>query len=236
MNTQPTTKGFTLIELMITITLMAIMFTIAWPNMRTFVAKTRVINRAQQVANLFRYAKGEAIRINTPIVICGDTIRSDGRANGACTANIFSAGSNDSKKSALKAFADINRNGQYNASGSNPDIDVRTIALNGNNKNPVIHIDLQYCGIASKCVSASNPKQLIFMPNGKFGTQTKNAKLAANLSRQSVIFTISDAQAKGKDPIYRRYVKVSPSGQVDVCSAKNGTSQVRNINNLDCNN
>lgn len=229
MNTQPTTKGFTLIELMITILLIAIMATIAWPNMRTFVAKTRVVNRVQQMANLFRYAKGEAIRMNAPIVICGDTIRSDGRANGKCTANIFSAGSDDSNKSALKAFADINRNGQYNAS---PDIDLRTIALNGNSDNPVVHIDLNYCDLTSKCASASSPKQLVFMPNGKFGTQTDNAKLTANLSRQSVVFTISDAQTKGNDPVYRRYVKVSPSGQVDVCSAKDDS----NINNLDCNN
>lgn len=235
MKNKQQTKGFTLVELMVTVAVMAIMAAIAWPNMRTFVAKTRVLNRTQQVANLLRYAKGEAVRMNVPIVVCGDTIRSDGRPTGRCVSDIFNSSSDNSKKSALKAFADKNRNGAYS---SNDDIDIRTISLNGNAANPVVRISMQYCDIGgSNCGASTTPAQLVFMPNGKFGVQTSSSgsttstassggttgsgsvaanTLTARLSSNTVIFTVSEVQNSGTP--YQRHIKVDPSGQVALCS------------------
>ena len=77
-------QGFTLLELMVTVVIMAIMAAIALPNMRNFVANTRVVNRSEQIANLFRFAKGEAVRMGAPVIVCGVKIRSDGRPAGEC--------------------------------------------------------------------------------------------------------------------------------------------------------
>lgn len=207
-------KGFTLIELMVTVIVMSIMAAIAYPSMSQFIAKMRVINRTQQVANLFRYAKGEAVRMGVPVVICGDTVRTDGRPSGNCTSDVFDNASDDAKKSALKAFADKNQNGAY---ASADDIELRTIPINGKTNNPVVWMSIKYCNISgSNCVAATAPVQLAFVPSGKFGAQKDVAgKLAVDLSKHTVLISLTDARAE-KDP-HTRHVKVSPSGQVDIC-------------------
>ena len=207
-------KGFTLIELMVTVVVMSIMAAIAYPSMSQFIAKMRVINRTQQVANLFRYAKGEAVRMGVPVVICGDTVRTDGRPSGTCTSDVFDKADDDAKKSALKAFADKNQNGAY---ASADDIELRTIPINGKTNNPVVWMSIKYCNISgSNCVAATAPVQLAFVPSGKFGVQKDVAgKLTVDLSKNTVLISLTDARAE-KDP-HTRHVKVSPSGQVDIC-------------------
>ena len=207
-------KGFTLIELMVTVVVMAIMAAIAYPSMSKFIAKMRVMNRTQQVANLFRYAKGEAVRMGVPVVICGDTVRSDGRPSGNCTSDVFGNADDDAKKSALKAFADKNQNGAYESAN---DIELRTISINGKINNPVVWMSIKYCNISgSNCVAATAPVQLAFVPSGKFGVQKDVAgKLTVDLSKNTVLISLTDART-GKDP-HTRHVKVSPSGQVDIC-------------------
>ena len=64
-------RGFTLIELMVTIAIMAIMAAFALPSMRNLVANTRIVNRSEQIANAIRLARVEAVRTNLPILICG---------------------------------------------------------------------------------------------------------------------------------------------------------------------
>ena len=60
-------KGFTLIELMVVVILMVIMLAIALPGMNNFIANQRVANAAEQFANLARFARAEAARLNRPV-------------------------------------------------------------------------------------------------------------------------------------------------------------------------
>lgn len=203
-------KGFTLIELMVTLAIMAIMAAIAMPNLSTFAAKTRINNRAEQIANLIRYARSEAIRMNVPVVICGDTIRSDGRPNGQCTSNIYTTAANGG----LKAFADTNRNGSF--SSVDGDTDLRTITINSNRRN--VDIELNYCPVSGNCSNAADPKQMVFFPDGKFGVQTQSGNLnGINFSSRYAQFILKDAE-KSTDTSFYRYVVVSPSGNVEVCT------------------
>lgn len=228
-------KGFTLVELMVTIAIMGIMAAIAMPNLTSFINQSRINNRAEQIGNLFRYAKGEAIRMNIPVVICGDTIRSDGRPAGDCTDTIFDTGAK-AAQSGLKAFADANQDGIYKSNNNSEpaDIDLRTISINGNSNNQYIEMELKQCGIGSNVncnTDVAAPKQMVFFPSGQFGIQKNANDLRGILTgSQYVRFIIKDAK-KADDKARWRYVVISPTGNVGVCSegGKNNSNGLCNL-------
>lgn len=201
------TQGFTLIELMVTIAIMGIMAAIAMPSMSNFIANSRIKNRAEQTATLFRFAKGEAVRLNAPVLVCGVTIRSDGRGSGICGGNNYNSG--------MMAYADQNHNGQYNA---DVDLSLRTVSVNGSGDQKVT-VNFQQCGLTGNCEN-TQAREFVFMPNGMFGFRNgesfnANGNYASNfnLSSQSIRISVNDAS----DDQRVRYVVVTPSGSVSVC-------------------
>ncbi|WP_373975076.1 GspH/FimT family pseudopilin [Chitinibacter sp. SCUT-21] len=62
-------RGFTLIEMMITVVILGIVLAIAAPNMMSFVSSTRVKSITENLAQDLILARSEAIRRNKPVYL-----------------------------------------------------------------------------------------------------------------------------------------------------------------------
>ena len=60
--------GFSLVELMIGITIMAILLSVAAPSFRTMIQNTQVRNAAESIANGLQRARAEAVARNTNVI------------------------------------------------------------------------------------------------------------------------------------------------------------------------
>lgn len=69
----PRTRGFSLVELMITIMIVAILTAIAWPSFRDFMHRSAVTAQANQMLASLQYARNEAISRHYPTALCGST-------------------------------------------------------------------------------------------------------------------------------------------------------------------
>lgn len=63
-------RGFTLVELMITISVLGILMAIALPDLKSFIVKNRLSSDVNGLIGLITYARSEAITRNQSVVIC----------------------------------------------------------------------------------------------------------------------------------------------------------------------
>lgn len=72
MNGQTTraTRGFTLIELMVTIAIAAILLTIALPNFNNFVMNNRMATQANDLITALNLARSEAVKRSARVTVC----------------------------------------------------------------------------------------------------------------------------------------------------------------------
>lgn len=75
-------RGFTLVELMIVVTLMAVMLGIAAPSFRDFVAGQRVKTAAGEYSSSLVQARSEAIKRNASVTVTPATLSASGWAQG----------------------------------------------------------------------------------------------------------------------------------------------------------
>lgn len=68
----PRTRGFTLIELMVTIAILAILLSIAVPGFQAFVQNSRATTLANQLTTAINLARSEAIRRGAVVSVCSD--------------------------------------------------------------------------------------------------------------------------------------------------------------------
>lgn len=208
------TAGFTMIELMISIAIIAIMAAIAFPNMRNFVINTRITNRTEQISNLLRFAKTEAIRRNAPVIVCGTKIRNDGRPlNNNCSAADISSG--------MRAFVDMNRNGIFD---STSDIDLRTISINGNSSQQLTVTPTVFkVNKSAVTQTADTVNQFVFTPSGTVGRKTEaNNFNNIEIGQSYIRFLVSESGDMNETKKLRSLiVAVNPTGKIDTCRSDN---------------
>jgi type IV fimbrial biogenesis protein FimT len=64
------TNGFTLVELLTALIVLAILFGIAIPSFRNFILNNRTTTTQNDLVTAFTYARSEALRRGTPVSVC----------------------------------------------------------------------------------------------------------------------------------------------------------------------
>ena len=209
-----TQKGFTLIELLIVITIAAVMAVIALPNMNQWIASRRAASQAEQIANLLRFARNEAVRLNLPVYICPAKIKSDGSHNGC-----------DHKKTStsngMLAYADKNEDSNYKNDGV--DLSIRYIILNGDTEKVEYRFDYIPIGTSRSALSSSDPKEVWwkFLRNGTF-EYSNNKGESYQFSDGYIKISLTDKSAADPETKKARatVLLINGNGHVEIC-AKN---------------
>lgn len=132
--------GFTLIELMVTITIAGILLGIGVPSLRGFVAGQRVKTASYDISSVLTYARSEALKRNADVVITPNT---GGWQNG------WSVVAGTSTLNQHEAFSGLTISGPTGNA---------TYASNGRLKAAVTGFNISASGttgIPSRCVSVS---------------------------------------------------------------------------------
>ncbi len=66
-------RGFTLLELMVTVAVLAIVSAIAIPGFSGLINRDRLTSRANELVATIQYARSEAVRLNGPVMLCPST-------------------------------------------------------------------------------------------------------------------------------------------------------------------
>jgi len=96
-------KGFTLIELMITLAIAAILLTVAVPSFQSLIENNRLATNVNQVITILHYLKSEAVKRNVAVSLCA------GNPNNGCACNP-GPGCNATWKNGYIVFTDPNVN------------------------------------------------------------------------------------------------------------------------------
>lgn len=197
----------------------AIMATIALPNMSGWIASRRIASHAEQIANLLRFSRGEAVRLNLPVYICPAQVKKDGTVDNQCDFG--------KKEQGMLAFGDKNDNKAYD--GDAADVFLRNVVLNDDIKDKRINYTFNHIAFGSSQPTADRVVWT-FNQNGTFG-YTKDQHLARTSSffysdgYIQIVLTdaraVSDADRKFRSAV----VLIDSSGRVEVCR-KNDTRAV----------
>lgn len=188
----------------------AIMAMIALPNMSQWIASRRIASHAERIANLLRFSRGEAVRLNLPVYICPVQVKKDGTANNKCDSG--------KKEQGMLAFGDKNGNKEYNDTA---DVLLRSVVLNDDINNKRINYAFNHIAFGHTQPTADRVVWT-FNQNGTFG-YTKDR----HLTKQSSFFysdgyiqivltdarAVSDADKKFRSAV----VLIDSSGRVEVC-------------------
>ena len=213
-------KGFTLIELMVTIAILAIMTAIAIPNFSEWVAKRRVASVAEKVASQIRFARAEAARLNKPVYLCPVLIKTDGKADKYCNQKDYAG-------SGYAVWADSPEYDQeYNGGekvGKPVDESLRTIVMNKSDKQVKVRYQIRNVGFDGKDIGAEKEaKILAFFPDGsikRYSVDSTGVMKVGYPVSGFTKFTFTDNEAKDKDTGERRAITLLVSGgQVSFCA------------------
>lgn len=197
----------------------AIMATIALPNMSGWIASRRIASHAEQIANLLRFSRGEAVRLNLPVYICPAQVKKDGTVDNQCDFG--------KKGQGMLAFGDKNDNKAYD--GDAADVFLRNVVLNDDIKDKRINYTFNHIAFGSSQPTADRVVWT-FNQNGTFGylpdqNLKDNSKFVYSDGYIQIVLTdaraVSDADKKFRSAV----VLIDSSGRVEVCR-KNDTRAV----------
>lgn len=204
-------QGFTLTELLIVMVIAAIMAMIALPNMSQWIASRRIASHAERIANLLRFSRGEAVRLNLPVYICPVQVKKDGTPNNKCGSG--------KKGQGMLAFGDKNGNKGYD--NDTEDVLLRSVVLNDDINDKRINYAFNHIAFG-QTQPTTDRVVWTFNQNGTFG-YTKDQ----HLTKQSSFFysdgyiqiVLTDAKAVSADEKKFRsaVVLINSSGRVEVC-------------------
>lgn len=204
-------QGFTLTELLIVMVIAAIMAMIALPNMSQWIASRRIASHAERIANLLRFSRGEAVRLNLPVYICPAQVKKDGTVDNQCDFG--------KKEQGMLAFGDKNDNKAYD--GDTKDVFLRNVVLNDDINDKRINYTFNHIAFGSSQPTADRVVWT-FNQNGTFG-YTKDRHLTSKSSFSysdgyiQIVLTdaraVSDADKKFRSAV----VLINSSGRVEVC-------------------
>lgn len=212
-----TQKGFTLIELLIVITIAAVMAVIAFPNMNQWIASRRAASQAEQIANLLRFERNEAVRLNLPVYICPVKIKSDGSPNNGC----------DSKYAGNGMLAYADKNGDSSYKNDTVDLSVRSIILNGDTDKVEYSFNYIPIGNDRSTLSTSASKEVWwrFLPNGTFGHSTDGKNYQFSDGHIKISLTDKSAADAETKKARATVLLVNGNGHVEIC-AKNDERKI----------
>lgn len=99
-------RGFTLLEMMVTVAIVGILTSLALPSLQRFLTARGVVGQADELASSLRLARSSALRLNAPVTICASST-----PNAAAPACSTSA----AWKSGWLVFVDRAANGTYDS-------------------------------------------------------------------------------------------------------------------------
>jgi type IV fimbrial biogenesis protein FimT len=98
-------RGFTLIELMITLAVAAVLLTVGVPGYQSFVRNARLIEQTNAIVVDLQFARSEALKRRQPVMLCRSADPTAGTPTCGGTANDWSSG--------WLVFVDADADGSY---------------------------------------------------------------------------------------------------------------------------
>ena len=200
-------NGFTLIELMVTIALMALFAVFAIPAMNGFVEQQRVNSTLSNYTNALTFARNEAIRQNLPVVVCGAQISSAGQLSGCTT------GSSPNWSEGIFLYGDADKDQAYSVTGTTQDVNIRVVqSPNRSGENDKVTVSSASRSSTGTPINSSNPV-FQFMPNGQVGRFESGNLVVADMYLRLEIAAAENAQRKA-------IALMDPTGQIIRCTKK----------------
>ena len=197
--------GFTLIELMVTIALLALFAVIALPAMNGMIERQRVTSTLSNYTNALTYARNEAIRQNIPVEVCGAQISSAGQLSKCSGVNDWSEG--------IFLFGKVNKEIGYRTDVTPADINIRVVK-SPNESGGISRVIINSSARKSTGGAIASLPHFQFLPNGQVARlDTSNKLVVADMYLRLEVVSVNDDQKKA-------VALMDPTGQIIHCTKK----------------